>query len=58
MRPLIGQCHLGLGSLYAKIGDPEPARAELSAATGLFRAMDMTFWLTRAQTALVGAATP
>jgi tetratricopeptide (TPR) repeat protein len=52
MRLLIAHCHLGLGTLYAKIGRPEPARAELSAAIELYRAMDMTFWLTHAETAL------
>ena len=52
MRPLQAHCHLGLGTLYAKIGQPEQARAELSAAITLYRAMDMTFWLPRAEGAL------
>ena len=52
MRPLQAHCHLGLGSLYAKTGRPEPARAELSAAITLYRAMDMTFWLPQAEVAL------
>jgi tetratricopeptide (TPR) repeat protein len=52
MRPRQAHCHLGLGTLYAKIGRPEPACAELSAALELYRAMDMTFWLTRAEAAL------
>jgi predicted ATPase/DNA-binding winged helix-turn-helix (wHTH) protein/class 3 adenylate cyclase len=30
MRPLQAHCHLGLGTLYAKIGQREQARAELS----------------------------
>ena len=45
MRPLIAHCHLGLGRLYAKIGRADPARAELFAASDLYRAMEMTFWL-------------
>jgi tetratricopeptide (TPR) repeat protein len=53
MRPLLAHCHLGLGTLYAKIGRARPARAELSAAIELYRAMEMTFWLPQAEAALV-----
>jgi tetratricopeptide (TPR) repeat protein len=49
MRPLQAHCHLGLGTLYAKIGRPKPARTELSIAIDLYRAMDMTFWLPQAE---------
>ena len=52
MRPLQAHCHLGLGTLYAKTGQREQARAELSAAIELYRAMDMTFWLPQAEAAL------
>jgi tetratricopeptide (TPR) repeat protein len=52
MRPLQAHCHLGLGTLYAKIGRPVQARPELSAAIALYRAMDMTFWLPQAEAAL------
>jgi tetratricopeptide (TPR) repeat protein len=52
MRPLQAHCHLGLGALYAKTGQPEQARAELTAATELYRAMEMTFWLPQAEAAL------
>jgi tetratricopeptide (TPR) repeat protein len=52
MRPLVAHCHLGLGTLYATIGQPEPAHAELSTAIDLYRAMDMTFWLPKAEAAL------
>ena len=52
MRPLQAHCHRGLGTLYAKIGRREPARAELSTAIELYRAMDMTFWLPQAEAAL------
>lgn len=49
MRPLQAHCHLGLGMLYAKIGDREQAQAELSTTLTLFRTMEMTFWLTQAR---------
>jgi tetratricopeptide (TPR) repeat protein len=52
MRPLLAHCHLGLGTLYATIGQQEQARTELSAAIVLYRAMDMTFWLPQAEAAL------
>jgi tetratricopeptide (TPR) repeat protein len=52
MRPLQAHCHLGLGILYVQTGFPEPARAALNAAIGLYRAMDMTFWLPQAEAAL------
>jgi tetratricopeptide (TPR) repeat protein len=52
MRPLQAHCHRGLGTLYATIGQQEQARTELSAAIGLYRAMDMTFWLPQAEAAL------
>jgi predicted ATPase/class 3 adenylate cyclase len=52
MRPLQAHCHCGLGMLYTQLGLPEQARAELSVAIELYRAMEMTFWLPRAETAL------
>ncbi len=52
MRPLVAHCHLGLGTLYAKIGRQEPARAELSAAVALYNAMEMTFWLPQTEAML------
>jgi tetratricopeptide (TPR) repeat protein len=60
MRPLQAHCHLGLGMLYFKTGQREQARAELSMAIGLYRAMDMHFWLPQAEAALaqVGGAGP
>jgi len=38
--------------LYAKLGRREQARTELSAAIELYRAIEMTFWLPRAEVAL------
>jgi hypothetical protein len=52
MRPLQAHCHHGLGTLYAKLGRQEPARAELDAAIESYRAMVMTFWLPQAEAAL------
>jgi hypothetical protein len=56
MRPLQAHCHRSLGMLYGKAGEVERARAELSAAIELYRAMDMTFWLPQAETALAQVA--
>jgi tetratricopeptide (TPR) repeat protein len=53
MRPLVAHCHLGLGTLYAKTSQREPARAELATAIDLYRTMDMTFWLPEVEAALV-----
>ena len=52
MRPLQAHCHRGLGTLYATIGQQEQARAELSAAIVLYRAMDMTLWLSETEATL------
>jgi tetratricopeptide (TPR) repeat protein len=52
MRPLQAHCHLGLGTLYTKIGQREQGRAELTTAIELYRAMAMTFWLPEAEAAL------
>jgi tetratricopeptide (TPR) repeat protein len=48
MRPLQAHCHLSLGTLYVKLGQQEQARATLTTAIDLYRAMDMTFWLPQA----------
>ena len=53
MRPLQAHCHLGLGTLYVQTGRTELARAALTTAVALYRAMDMTFWLPQAEAALV-----
>ena len=52
MRPLQAHCRRGLGTLYAKLGRPDSARIDLSAAIEWYRAMDMTFWLPQAEAAL------
>jgi tetratricopeptide (TPR) repeat protein len=53
MRPLMAHCHLGLGTLYARINQRAQARTALSAAIDLYHAMDMTFWLPQAKAALL-----
>jgi tetratricopeptide (TPR) repeat protein len=52
MRPLMAHCHHGLAGQYCQTGRSELARAALSAAIELYRAMDMTFWLPQAEEAL------
>ena len=53
MRPLVAHCHLSLGTLYLKGGRWNQARAALSTALALYRAMEMLFWLPQAEAALV-----
>jgi class 3 adenylate cyclase/tetratricopeptide (TPR) repeat protein len=50
--PLVAHCHLGLGNLHAKTGQPEAVREHLATATRLYREMDMQFWLDPAEAAL------
>jgi tetratricopeptide (TPR) repeat protein len=52
MRPLQAHCHRSLGTLYARTGQRQQARAALVAAIDLYRDMDMTFWLPQAEAAL------
>jgi hypothetical protein len=49
LRPYIAHCHLGLGKLYRRTGQPEQAREHLTLATTLYREMDMRFWLEKAE---------
>ena len=49
MRPLIAHCHLGLGSMHARIGTRASAREHLAIATAMYRAMKMEFWLAKAR---------
>jgi tetratricopeptide (TPR) repeat protein len=50
MRPLSAHCHLSLSRLYQRTGKPE-ADEHLSAATTMYREMEMSFWLEKAQAA-------
>jgi tetratricopeptide (TPR) repeat protein len=56
MHPLTAHCHLSLGVLYQRVGKREPAQAALSTAIELLRAMEMIFWLPRAEAALAKVA--
>jgi len=52
MRPLLAHCHRGLETLYATLGRGDTARTALAAASALYRAMDMLFWLPEAEALL------
>jgi tetratricopeptide (TPR) repeat protein len=56
MRPLVAHCHHGLGRLYSQTGRGAQARAALTTAIDMYRAMDMTFWLPQAEAALAQVA--
>jgi class 3 adenylate cyclase/tetratricopeptide (TPR) repeat protein len=58
MRPLAAHCHLGLGTLYQKVGRGEQAQSELTTAAEMYRAMEMTFWLAKAEAALAQSTAP
>jgi tetratricopeptide (TPR) repeat protein len=49
MRPLVAHCHLGLGKLTRRSGKRQQAQEHLTAATMMFRQMDMPFWLQQAE---------
>jgi len=48
-RPLVAHCHLGLGKLYRRTGKSEQAQEHLRTATTMYREMDMTYWLEKAE---------
>jgi tetratricopeptide (TPR) repeat protein len=52
MRPLVAHCHLGLGKLYRRTGKREQAQEHLASATTMYREMDMTYWLEKAEVEL------
>jgi hypothetical protein len=52
MRPLVAHCHPGPGRLYHQIGRTEKARAALTMALDLYRALDMLCWPPRTEAAL------
>jgi len=56
MRPLMAHGHLDLGTLYQKVGRDDEAQAELRTATEMYRAMEMAFWLEKAETLLTQVA--
>jgi len=52
MRPLQAHCHRSLGTLYSQTGRAALARAALSCAIAMYRAMNMIFWLPIAEATL------
>jgi tetratricopeptide (TPR) repeat protein len=52
VRPFQAHCHYGLGRLYQQTGQYEQAYTALSTAIELYRAMEMTFWVSEAEVAL------
>ena len=54
MRPLLGHCELGLGTLHARLGRLPEAREHLLGAVTLFLETGMQLWLERAESALRG----
>ena len=52
MRPLVAHCHFGLGMLYRRTGKREQALEHVTAATTMYREMDMRFWLEQAEAEL------
>ena len=56
MRPLVAHCHLGLGKLYRRTGKREQAQEHLASATTMYREMDMTYWLEKAEVELQALA--
>jgi tetratricopeptide (TPR) repeat protein len=54
-RPLAAHCHLGLGKLFQHTGDRAKAAEHLTIAATMYREMDMSIWLEKAEAEL-GAA--
>ena len=54
MHPFVAHCHLGLGTLYGRTGDGAKAQEHLTAATEMYREMDMRFWLAKSETTQQG----
>ncbi len=49
MPPLIAHCHKGLAGLYRRAKKPDQAQDHLTRATAMYREMEMTFWLEKAE---------
>jgi len=56
MRPLVAHCHLGIGKRYRLTGHHAKASEHLTTAVTMYREMDMTFWLEKADVQLGGGA--
>src|SRR5215831_20398183 len=49
MRPLVAHCHLGLGKMHHRMGNPGQVQEHLVIASAMYREMNMTYWLGRAE---------
>ena len=47
MRPLAAHCHLGLGRLSKRSGEPGKSGTHIETAAAMYRDMNMKFWLDR-----------
>ncbi len=56
MRPLLAHCHLGLAKLYRRTGKRIESDEHLAIATTMYREMDMTYWLEKAEAEMRGSA--
>jgi len=45
MRPLVANCHFGLGRLFRRTDQHDRAREHLALATAMYRDMGMSYWL-------------
>jgi tetratricopeptide (TPR) repeat protein len=52
MRPQVAHCHFGLGKLYRRRGDREPAENHLATAIAMYREMGMAYSLDQAEAEL------
>jgi class 3 adenylate cyclase/tetratricopeptide (TPR) repeat protein len=52
MRPLIADCHVGLGKLYRRTGDLQRAKVHLTNGVAMMREMEMGLWLEKAEAEL------
>ena len=48
-RPLVADCHLGLGKLYWRNDQRDQAREHLAISITMYRDMEMTYWLELAE---------
>jgi hypothetical protein len=45
MHPLVAHCHLCLGKMHHRMGNPGPAQEHLAIAMAMYREMGMIYWL-------------
>jgi hypothetical protein len=51
-------CHLGLSKLYRRVGERQQAHEHLTTAIAMYRAMDMRFWLEKAEAEVRASGCP